>query len=281
VPAGTTDVAIVPDIGPDTDWRAALDGIEAVAHLAARVHVMNETPEAGAAAHRRVNAEGTRRLAEAAAAAGVRRLLFVSSVKVYGDVPAIRPLTEAVQPRPDDPYGESKWAAEQALARIGAASGMETTVLRPPLVYGPWMGGNMAMLMRLCRSGLPLPLGGADKPRSLIAVGNLADAIRVALEHPKAAGETYVVRDGEDLPVAGLVRRLRALMGRPARLIPVPPGLLRAALTTVGRAAMAARLLDSLLVDDAKIRHDLGWIPPRSVEQGLAETVAWFLAGAR
>jgi nucleoside-diphosphate-sugar epimerase len=280
-PAGVAETTVIPNIGPDTDWSTALDGIETVVHLAARVHVMNEAPKEGAAAHRRVNAEGTRRLAEAAAGAGLRRLLFVSSIKVYGDPPARLPLTEAVPPRPDDPYGESKWAAEQALGHIGAASGLQTVVLRPPLVYGPGTGGNMLSLLKLCRSSLPLPLGAANNPRSLIALGNLTDIIRIALEHPAAAGQTYVVRDGADLSVADLVRRLRALMGLPARLIPVPSGLLRAALAAVGRPGMAARLLDSLVLDDAKIRHDLGWIPPLSVERGLTETVAWFLAAAR
>ena len=278
---GVAEKTIVADIGPDTDWRAALDGIDAVAHLAARVHVMNETPSEGIMAHRRINAEGTRRLAEAAAEIGVRRLLFVSSIKVYGDTPGASPLTESTPPRPDDPYGDSKWAGEQALAQIGARHGLQTVVLRPPLVYGPGVGGNMLSLLKLCRSGLPLPLGAADNRRSLIALGNLTDAIRTTLVHPAAAGQTYVVRDGADLSVAGLVRRLRSLMDLPARLIPAPPGLLRATLTAVGRSDMAARLLDSLVLDDAKIRHDLGWIPPLSVERGLAETVAWFLAAAR
>jgi len=280
-PPGAAERVVVPDIGPDTDWRAALDGVGAVVHLAARVHVMNESPADGAAAHRQVNAEGTRRLAEATAEAGVRRLLFVSSIKVYGDAPAVQPLTEAVTPRPDDPYGESKWAAEQALARIGASRGLETVVLRPPLVYGPGVGGNMLALLKLCRSGLPLPLGRADNRRSLIALGNLTDAIAIALAHPAAAGQTYVLRDGEDLSVADLVRRLRAPLGLPPRLVPVPPRLLKAALVAAGRRALAARLLDSLVLDDAKIRQDLGWSPPLSVELGLAETVNWFLATAR
>ncbi len=280
IPAGALETTVVPDIGPDTDWRAALAGIDAVVHLAGRVHVVNEDQQA-ATAHARINTEGTRRLAEAAADAGVRRMLFVSSIKVYGDLPDARPLSESAPPCPDEPYGESKWAAEQALMRIGQTRGLETVVLRPPLVHGPKVVGNMLSLLKLCRSGLPLPLGGADNRRSLIALHNLTDAIRLALQHPAATGQTYVVRDGDDLSVADLIRRLRTSMGLPARLIAVPPGLLRAGLTMLGRRAMAARLLDSLVLDDAKIRHDLGWIPPLSVERGLAETVAWFLATAR
>lgn len=280
-PDGATESTVIPDIGPNTDWRTALDGIDAIVHLAARVHVMHEDPRTATAAHIRVNAEGTRRLAEAAAAAGVRRLLFVSSIKVYGDAPAGMPLSEATPPHPDDPYGESKWRAEQALARIGVARGLETVILRPPLVYGPGVGGNMLALLKLCCSGLPLPLGAADNRRSLIALHNLTDAICLTLQHPAAAGQTYVLRDGEDLSVADLVRRLRALMGQPARLLAVPPGLLRSGLVLVGQRSMAARLLDSLVVDDAKIRRDLSWLPPLSAERGLAEAATWFLATLR
>ena len=275
---GATEQAVVSDIGPDTDWQAALRGVDAVVHLAARVHQIGESGAAAATAHRRVNAEGSRRLAEAAATAGVRRFLFMSSIKVNGETSPGRPYTEADTPRPEDDYGKTKWAAERALAEIAAHTALEAVVLRPPLVHGPGATGNMRSLLRLCASGLPLPFGAVTNRRSLIGLGNLADAVVTALLHPRAAGQTYLLRDGEDLSVAELVRRLRHAMGRPPRLVRVPASLLRAGLAAVGRGAMAVRLLDTLTLDDARIREDLAWSPPRSVDSELAAMAGWYLS---
>lgn len=246
----------------------ALAGVDAVVHLAAKVHVMRPTP-ADAAAFHAVNVTATRALAEAAAQAGAARFLFMSSIKVNGEG-GPRPYTETDPPAPQDDYGRSKAEAEAALREV---NGLDVTVLRPPVVYGPGVGANIAALLRLCDSGLPLPFGAVRNARSLIAVDNLADAVAACLAHPAVAGKTYVVRDGEDLSTADLVRLIRRAQGRPARLVPVPPALLRAGLALLGRGAMADRLLDSLRIDDAVLRRDLGWTPPLSPEDAIRRMV--------
>lgn len=276
-PAGTAGVEarIVGDIGPDTDWRAALQGVDAVVHLAARVHVMRDAAADPLAEFRRINTAGTRRLAEQAAAAGVRRLVYLSSVKVNGEATDGRPFREADPPQPRDPYGISKMEAERALAEVAAATGLETVVLRPPLVYGPGVKGNFRSLMDLVRRRLPLPFGAVANTRSLIGLANLAGAIALCLDHPAAANRVFLLRDGEDVSTPELVRRLAHALGVPPRLVPVPAAALRLAGQLVGRAAAVERLLGSLAVDDAAIRRDLGWRPAASLDSGLAEAVAW------
>jgi len=268
----------VGDIGPATDWTAALDGVDAVVHLAARVHVMEESAADPEAEYRRVNVLGTRRLAEACAAAGVRRLVFLSTVKVNGEATKGPPFRETDPPAPKDPYGRSKLQAEEALAQVAAASRLETVVVRPPLVYGPGVKGNFLSLLALCRRAPPLPLAAVENRRSLIFVGNLCDALVRCLSEATAAGETFLVRDGDDLSTPELVRRLAAALGRPSRLFPVPAALLRAAGVLTGKSAVVARLLDSLVVDDGKIRRALSWAPPYTVAVGLDATAAWFLS---
>jgi nucleoside-diphosphate-sugar epimerase len=262
LPAGVERVAI-GSIGRETDWRAALDGVDAVVHLAARVHVMRPGPDDEALC-RQVNVAGTLRLAEAAAASGVSRFVFVSTVKVMGDRSQGRPFTEDDAPAPVGPYAISKLLAERALA---AFLGPAVTILRPPLVYGPGVKGNFRALQRLAASGLPLPLGSVANRRSLLYVGNLADAIRAALLAPPAPGcRAYLLRDGEDLSTADLLRRLAPR----ARLLRFPPALLARLLPS----GLAERLLFSLAVDDSRFRRDHGWTPPFTVDQGLAATVA-------
>lgn len=266
------DVVAVGDIGPATDWQAAVDGVEGVIHLAARAHVMRDSAADPLAEYRRVNVEGTRRLIAATRSAGVRRFVFVSSVKVNGERTADRPFSEADPPSPEDAYGLSKWEAERCLALCG----METAIVRPPLVYGPGVKGNFLRLLRFCDMALPLPLGAVRNARSLIYVGNLAAALVRVLEHPAASGRTFLVRDGEDVSVPQLVGRMADALGRPARLVPVPAALLRGAAAVVGRPGVVARLLDSLTVDDRRIRQALAWQPPFTMEEGLRETAAWF-----
>jgi len=268
-------VHVVGDIGPDTEWGAALDGVDAVAHLAARVHVMKEGAGDPLTLYCRVNAEGTARLATAAAAAGVKRFVLVSTVKVMGDSDRGRPLKEDETPAPADAYGLSKWAGEKALLDVCRHGRMNPVILRPPLVYGPGVKGNMLSLLKLLKWAPPLPLAAIDNRRSLISVANLADAIVCCLSHPKAGG-VYFVRDAEDVSTPELVRRLGLAIGRRARLFPLPDGLLRLAASLSGQSAAAARLLDSLRVDDAKIRRDLGWTPPYDMVQGLGEMASWF-----
>jgi nucleoside-diphosphate-sugar epimerase len=274
LPAGV-EPRLVGEIGPDTEWDEALAGINTVVHLAARVHRRGrDTDEAG---FRRVNAEGTRRLAETARRRGVRRLIFLSSVKVNGEATAPgRPFRESDAPAPQDAYARSKWAAEEALAEI-AGDGLEVLILRPPLVYGPGVKANMLALLRLCASGVPLPFGGIENRRSLLGLDNLVDAIRAAVGAPAAPGlRTYLLRDGSDLSTADLIRHLCAGLGRTPRLLPLPPALLRLGLGAIGRGEAAERLLGSLTVDDSRFRADFAWQPPVSAADGLAATALWF-----
>ncbi len=275
-PDGVKSVAI-PDIGPGTRWDEALEGIDIIVHLAARVHVIDEAAKDPLAAFRRVNADGTRILAEAAAKAGVRRLVYLSSIKVNGEETGAEPFSEETPPNPKDPYGVSKWEAEQSLA--AQKSALETVVLRPPLVYGEGAKGNMGTLFKICRLAPPLPLGGIKNRRSLIYLGNLIDAIIVCLDHPVAANKTYLLCDGEDVSTPELIRRIAAAMGRPARLFPVPKTVLQLAGALIGKSAAIERLSGSLRIDGAAIRKELCWTPPFTMVQGLRRTVDSFLSG--
>jgi nucleoside-diphosphate-sugar epimerase len=271
LPAGC-DGVVVGDIGPDTDWTAALAGAQAVVHLAARVH-QDERGPAADLAHDRVNHLGTAILAAAAGRAGVERLVYLSSVKAIGGAsPRGRPWTEATPCFPVDAYGRSKLAAEQALARLGREQGLSWCALRPPLVYGPGARANLARLQALILAGRPLPVGGVANRRSFVFVGNLADLVVRALERPDVAG-AFVLRDGEDLSTPELARRLGQVLGRPARLVPVPARLLETTSRALGRASLADRLFGDLAVDDALIREKLGWTPPFTLEEGLREMV--------
>ncbi|MGH8634622.1 MAG: UDP-glucose 4-epimerase family protein [Burkholderiales bacterium] len=273
---GLSDAVAVGDIGPDTDWRAALEGVNGVVHLAARSHVLRETATDPLAEYRRINVAGTERLARSAAAGGIRRLVFLSSVKVNGERTEERPYTEQDTLRPEDPYGVSKSEAEQALARIAAATGLKVAVLRPPLVYGPGVKGNFLRLMNFLARGVPLPLGAVDNRRSFIYAGNLAGAIVKALDAPQAAGRTYLVSDGEDVSTPDLVRRLARALGVKPRLLSLPLAALGLGATLAGKRAEFARLTGSLQVDSSRIRRELDWEPRFSLAQGLAETARWF-----
>ncbi|NNC27756.1 SDR family oxidoreductase [Longimicrobium terrae] len=268
------DVAVVGDLSEATDWSAALRGVDAVVHLAARVHVMNDTAADPEAEYDRVNHRATAALARAAAAAGVRRFVFVSTVKVNGEATDGTPFRESDAPAPSDPYGRSKLAAERAVHATGAQTGLETVVIRPPLVYGPGVRANFAALLGAVARGLPLPLGGVRNRRSLVYVGNLAHAIVTCVDAPGAAGGTFLVSDGPAVSTAELVRRMGVALGRPARLLPVPPGLIRAAAGLLGRSGAAERLTSSLEVDDGALRRAAGWVPPFTLDQGLTVTAA-------
>ena len=270
-----------PELGPESDWRAAMADADAVVHLAARAHVMVDRAADPAAEYRRVNTEGTRRLAEAAARAGARRFVFLSTAKVNGEDSSAAPFRETDPPGPLDAYARSKLAAERALSDVRAETGLETVVLRPPLVYGHGVRGNFLTLLGLCERALPLPLAGIANRRSLLYVGNLADAILRCLDEPGAAGEIFLLRDGEDVSTPELVRRVAGALGRPCRLFRVPTAVLRFAARVAGRGESAARLLDTLTVDDGKIRRALAWTPPTPMTEGLRETAQWFASGAR
>jgi nucleoside-diphosphate-sugar epimerase len=278
-PIREAEACVVGDIGPDTDWKDCLGGIDAVVHAAARVHVGGDT--AGAlAAFRRTNVEGMRRLAEAAAEAGVRRFIHVSTVKVNGETTPEAPFSETDPPRPEGPYAISKWEAEQVLASIAAETGMEVVIFRPPLMYGPRVRGNFRTLLRICARGIPVPLGKVANRRSFLYVGNLVDAVRQVLRSPVRPGcRTYLLRDGEDLSTADMIRRIARSMERNPRLLPVPEKALRTAATLLGWREAMAKVLCSLTVNDDRFRAEYGWTAPHTVESGLAVTIEAFRNG--
>ncbi|MBW0171743.1 MAG: SDR family oxidoreductase [Hydrogenophaga sp.] len=273
---GDVSATAVGAVDGDTRWTLALEGCEVVLHLAARVHVMDESAADPLSEFRRVNVEGTLNLARQAAAAGVRRFIFVSSVKVNGEgTDAERPFTAQQAPAPLDPYGISKMEAEQGLRQIARETGMEVVIVRPPLVYGPGVKANFAALMRAVQRGLPLPLGAVTRNRrSLVALDNLVDLLITCIDHPAAANQTFLVSDGEDLSTTDLLRRMAQAMNAPARLLPVPPALLKLGAGLIGKGDMAQRLLGSLQVDISHTRETLGWTPPISVDEGLRRAAA-------
>jgi nucleoside-diphosphate-sugar epimerase len=273
LPAQVEPVAI-GEIGPDTDWMRAVEGVEAVVHLAARVHMTGEEASSALPRFRAVNTAGPAALARAARDSSVRRFVLVSTTTVYGDRSGARPFDESSPPAPATPYAQSKLEAEQLVAGILKGSPTELVVLRPPLVYGPGAKGNFARLVRLVQRGIPLPLGSVRNKRSLVFVDNLADAIMRALDHPAAAGRTYIVSDGEDVSTPDLIARLAAALGRQPRLFAVPPALLRLGGALLGRRDEVGRLLDDMVVDSSRIRTELGWRPPFTVGEGLSHSVA-------
>lgn len=267
----------VPNIGPETDWSEALHGCDTVIHLASRVHVMHDVATDPLAEFRKVNVEGTERLARSAVARGIKRFVFVSSIKVNGEATGEDDRFDGDSlPCPQDPYGVSKFEAEQALRQVAVETGLEVVILRPPLVYGAAVKGNFIQMLGVLGKRVPLPLASVHNRRSLLYVGNLVDALITCATHPAAAGRHYLLCDDEDISTPELLRRLGAGMGRPARLFPCPVFLLRLAGKLVGKAAQVDRLIGSLRVDNGKIRQELDWIPPHTSQQGLRVTAEWY-----
>lgn len=277
---GVHEVHVVGDITAPVDWAPALDGVDVVVHLAARVHVMRDRADDLDAVYRRANVDASVRLARAAAAAGARRLVYVSSVKAAGERTSGTPLREDDPTAPEDAYGRSKRDAEEALRALGRETGLEIVVVRPPLVYGPGVGGNFRRLLTVVRlaARVPLPLGAARAPRSLVYVENLADALATVALHPDAASGTFYVRDGLDLSTSSLIRRLGAAVGVRPRLLPVSAAAMRLLATALGRRGEVERLFSGLQVDDRRLRERLGWHPPVTVDDALT-TTARALAG--
>lgn len=271
----SVEVVAVGNIDRATDWTRALRGIDVVVHLAGRAHVLDERSPAALERFREVNVEGTMRLA-AQAADRVRRLVFVSSIGVNGSKTTDRPFSESSPPAPVEDYAKSKYEAEQELRALSERTGLELVIVRPPLVYGPGCPGNFLRLIRLVNSGLPLPIASIRNSRSLIFVENLASALLACAEHPLARGQTYLVDDGETMSTPELARTLGKLLGKQVRLVPFPLPILRLLASLVGRASALDKLGDSLVVDGAAIRRDLGWKPHRTMQDGLAETVRWY-----
>lgn len=267
-----SDFALVGDINAEIDWAEALKNVDVVIHLAARVHVMAEHSANPLAEFRKVNVEGTQHLAESAARAGVKRFVYVSSVKVNGEQ-TTSPYTELNEPNPQDVYGVSKWEAEQSLHKISAETGMEVVIVRPPLVYGSGVKGNFAQMIKVLAKGIPLPLASVKNLRSFIYVENLVDALMLCATHPIAAGQTYLVSDGEDISTPNLLRKLSSAMGKPVKLLPCSPILMRLAGRLFGKSNQVGRLLSSLQVDSSKIRRELDWKPRFTLDEGLKATV--------
>jgi len=301
--------AIVGNIDASTDWSLALTGIDAVVHLAARVHIMNETSAHPMAAFREVNVHGTRRLAVEAAKSGVKRFVFISSIKVNGEatlqssdrrseygsptseVSSERPRTknqelstknlsaafsERDQASPEDPYGQSKYEAELVLREIEAATGMEVVILRPPLLYGPGVKANFLKLIQWVDKGIPLPLGGVKNKRSLLSLTNFADVISKCLTDPRAGGQTFTVCDGDDVSSGELVERIAKALGKSPRLLPVPEWLMKFAGKLTGKSEQVERLCSSLQVDSSHVRERLDWQPPVTMDDELSRVAEWY-----
>ena len=278
-------VEVSPDkcLSPAQDWSDALARVSTVVHCASRVHVMSEQATDRFLEFRHINVDGTLNLARQAVEAGVKRFVFLSSIKVNGEnTSAGCPFTADQQPEPGDPYGVSKMEAELALRSLTSQSGMEVVIIRPPLVYGPGVKANFLEMMRWLSHGVPLPLGAVTQnKRSLVALDNLVDLVETCIDHPAAANQTFLVSDGDDLSTAALLQRLGIALGRPARLIPIPVGLLKLGAALLGRSAVAQRLCGSLEVDIGKTRELLGWSPPVSVDEGLRRTAEYWLNSQR
>lgn len=270
-------VALVGDIGPDTEWTGALSGVETIFHLATWTPAADEpAPKNPAKDFLRVNVEGTRRLALSAVAAGVRRFIFASSVMVYGDELWGRSIHDKSLPTPSEPYGRSKLEAERVLAEISSNSGLEITIIRIPLVYGPSARGQLLRLMRVCSRPFLLPFASVHNQHSMIYVGNLVDALILCSDHPKAAGQIFLVRDNEDVSTPQLIASLRKALGRSPLLFSLPECLLRPFGAFVRHHISIAISPDSFVIDDSRIRQVLGWDPPFSLSEALEETATWY-----
>lgn len=268
---------IVGAIDGRTDWVNTLNDVDVVIHLAARVHVMKDNAADPMAEFLGVNLYATMNLARQAVLAGVKRLIYVSSIKVNGErTDKIQPFTEKDNCNPQDGYAKSKWEAEQALHHIAAETGLEIVIVRPPLVYGPGVKGNFLKLINAIDKGIPLPLAAAGNMRNVVYVGNLADALAACASHSIAAGKTYLISDGEGISTKALIGKIAQSLGRDSCAFYCPPALVRAAGVLLGRSDQVDRLFDSLCINDQKIRSELAWMPPYTMEQGLRATAVWY-----
>lgn len=273
----TDETVVVGNIDAATDWSRALEGVDSIVHLAARVHIMRERVTDPLAAYRAINAFGTSHLARSAAAAGVRRLVFVSSIKVNGETTTDKPFTAYDQPGPMDAYAASKWEAETVLQQISRETGLEVVIVRPPLVYGPGVKGNYLRLLRMVKCGIPMPFGSCNNKRSFVYLDNMVDLLVLCLTHAQASSHTFLVSDDEDLSTAELVTRLARTMETKPRLISMPPEWLEAAAKLVGKPGIYERLCGSLQLDIHHTRQILQWSPPVLADEGIARTARWFL----
>ncbi|WP_243734538.1 UDP-glucose 4-epimerase family protein [Photobacterium lutimaris] len=265
---------IVMDIAPDSNWHPHLDNVDVIIHCAGRAHVMSESAVDPITEYREVNTAGTLQLAAQAAEAGVKRFIFISSIKVNGEATEPgRAFTTNVEHAPEDPYGLSKYEAELGLRQLAAQTGMEVVIIRPPLVYGPGVKANFASLIKLAGKGLPLPLGAVQNLRSMVFVGNLIDLIVTCISNPNAANKTFLASDDDDLSTTRLLEELAYAMNKPSRLLPVPSSWLLTLTKLIGKPAIGQRLCGNLQLDISHTKSCLGWTPPYSVAEGLKQTV--------
>lgn len=264
------------EIGPHTDWYAALHGIDAVVHLAARVHVMSDADPQSPRAYHEVNTAGTERLARAAADMRVKRLVYVSTIKVNGEETNGRAFSSEDEPRPEDFYAVSKWEAEKCLRRVSNETGLEHVIVRPPLTYGPGVKANFLRLIQLVDRGTPLPFASIRNLRSLAGVSNLADLLCLCLKHPDAASRTLLMADGEDVSIPDLIGIIASALGKKPRLFPFPPSILQYAAALVGKKKEYQRLTGSLQIDYSTVRKVLDWNPPLTMAEEIGETVNWY-----
>ena len=268
VPA--SEKVLIGNLDANTDWSLALQDIQVVIHLAARVHVMKETSSDALAEFRKVNVEGTLNLARQAVQAGVSRFIYLSSIKVNGEQTSDEmPYTPEDEPNPVDPYGISKQEAEKALRQLALETGLKVVIIRPPLIYGPSVKANFQSMMRIIDKNVPLPLAAINNKRSLVALDNLIDLILTCIKHPAAVNQTFLVSDGHDLSTPELLKRMAVALGKRAYLLPIPTVLLVSVATMLGKKAIAQRLCGSLQVDISKSRELLGWQPPLCVDDAL------------
>jgi nucleoside-diphosphate-sugar epimerase len=272
------DIVPVDEIGPSTDWSSALNGVDVVIHLAARVHVMRDSAEDPLAEYRRVNVDGTRRLALMAVEAGVRRIVYVSTIKVNGEKTVGTPFSEGDIPSPGDPYSVSKWEVEMVLSDLSIRSGIETVTIRPPLVYGPGVKGNLLRLMQYIDRGYLLPFGGIQNGRSLISLDNLVDALLLCATRTECAGQTLLVSDGDDISTPSLIKKIAGAMGKEPKLINFPCRAISVAAKIVpALRPVVDRLTSSLVIDSSKFRKIFHWIPPQTIDDGIRSMVSDYL----
>lgn len=267
-----------PGLEFEVDWMPSLAGVDVVVHVAARAHVLTSEGDEGLSLFHKVNVDATLTLARQAADVGVKRFVFISSIKAMGESTEIgQPFCAEGKLQASDPYGLSKKAAEEGLVRLCADTAMELVIIRPVLVYGPGVGANFFRMMQWLAKGAPLPFGAIYNKRSFVALDNLVDLIVTCIDHPAAANQTFLVSDGEDLSTPKLLGKMAMALGKPARLLPVPSWLLEQGASLLGKQALAQRLWGSLQVDISKTREILGWVPPLSVDQALSKTAEDFL----
>ena len=267
----------IGEINTNTNWEAALRNVDCVIHLAARVHVMRETAVDPLTEFREVNLHGTMNLAKQAVAAGVKRFIFVSSIKVNGEATTGRAFSEDDEPMPVDPYAISKAEAEEQLLALGLETGLEVVIVRPPLVYGREVGGNFLRLLKLVNRGVPLPLASIKNVRSMVSVSNLCDLLMQCVEHPQAVGQIFLVSDGMDWSTPELIRRIACHMEKPPHLFFFPLPLLKMAGWLLRQSNAIDRLCDSLVIDISKTRERLDWLPPQSADEGVHQVVEWYM----